>query len=73
MEELPIQGLIQAKYSGALSDTQVYINLAIQTAAIVFGGIVLWRMSTVLHNRKMKNRSRKEYFNTSYSKGWKRK
>ena len=73
MDELTIQTLIKAKYAGSLSDMQIYVNLAIQASAVVFGGIVLWRVSTVMHKRKIESRKRNQFFNTPYSEGWKRK
>ena len=39
----------------------------------LIGGIVLWRMSNVIHKKKLAQRSRNEFFDTAYSKGWKRK
>lgn len=73
MNELTIQTLIKAKYAGGLSDMSSYTSLAIQAIAVIIGGIVIWRASVVLHKRKLAQRSRNQYFETSYSKGWKRK
>jgi len=73
MDELTIQTLLKAKYSGSLSEISSYTSLAIQAVSVIIGGIILWRASTVLHKRKLAERSRKQYFETSYSKGWKRK
>jgi len=73
MDELTIQTLIKAKYSGSLSEVSTYINLSIQTAAVLIGGIMLWRISVSLHKRKRAQRMRNSYFDTPYSKGWKRK
>lgn len=73
MDELSIETLIKAKYSGSLSEMSTYINLAIQAVAVLVGGIVLWRMSAMLHKRKLAQRSRNDFFETPYSKGWKRK
>ncbi len=73
MDELTIQTLIKAKFSGSLSEMSTYINLAIQASAVVFGGILLWRLSVNYQRRKAKERQRSSYFETPYSKGWKRK
>lgn len=73
MEELTIQQLIRAQFSGAVSDTSSYVNLAVQTVAVLIGGIVLWRISVVMHKKKLAQRSRNQFFDTPYSKGWKRK
>ena len=71
MDELTIQQLIKAQFSGAVSDTSSYVNLAVQT--VLIGGIVLWRISVVMHKKKLAQRSRNQFFDTPYSKGWKRK
>ena len=73
MEELGIDILIRAKYSGAMYQTSRYVNIAIQASAVIFGGIILWRMSSILHKRKLEKRKRNPYFDTPYSKEWKNK
>lgn len=73
MDELTIQELIRVRYSGGMSDVSTYVNLAIQAVAVLIGGIILWKVSNVLHKRKVEERSRKQFFETKYSKGWKRK
>ena len=73
VDELTIQTLIKAKYSGGISEMSSYISLAIQATAVIIGGIVLWRISVAMHKRKLAQRNRNQYFDTPYSKGWKRK
>jgi len=73
MDELTIQELIKAKFSGGMSDISSYVNLSVQTLAVMIGGIALWRISVVLHKRKLAQRSRNDFFETPYSKGWRRK
>ncbi len=70
MSELTLDVLIKAKYSGSISEVASYSSLAIQTIAVIIGGIVLWRISVVMHKRKLAKRSRNDYFETPYSKGW---
>ena len=62
MDELAIQTLIKAKYSGGLNEVSLYMNLAIQTGAVLIGGIVLWRMSNMIHKRKQAQRERNDFF-----------
>lgn len=71
MEE--IAGLVRGRFSGAMVDNDVYFNLAIQTVAVLVGGIVLWRMSNRLHSKKQKDRERNQYFESEYSKHWRSK
>lgn len=73
MDELTLETLIKARFSGGLDEMSLYLNLAIQAGAVLVGGIVLWRMSAVIHRRKKAERERNAYFNTPYSEGWKRK
>lgn len=73
MDEITIQELIRVKYSGAMAESSVWLNLAVQTALVVFGGIIIWRVSNLVHKRKLDERKRNNYFETPYSKGWKRK
>lgn len=73
MNEITIQELIKAKFSGGMSDISAYVNLSVQTLAVMIGGIALWRISVVLHKRKLASRSRNDFFDTPYSKGWRRK
>ena len=71
MEEFEL--LVRAKYSGNISEMSTYLNLAVQASAVVIGGIILWKASAVLHKRKMAERAEKKFFETPYSKGWKRR
>lgn len=73
MNELPLDMIIKARYSGALDEASVYTNLTIQAGAILVGGIVLWRMSVWIHRRKKAERERNSFFSTPYSEGWRRK
>lgn len=72
MEELTIQLLIKAKYSGALNESGVYFSLTFQTIAVLIGGLVLWRAVNAYHRKKQQQRSRNRYFETPYSKQWRK-
>ena len=73
MNEITIETLIKAKFAGNVGEMSSYLNLAMQTGGVLIGGIILWRASAILHKRKKAQRSRNAYFDTPYSKGWKRK
>ncbi len=73
MDELTIQTLIKAQYSGALDQSSTYINLVIQTVAVLVGGIVIWRASNAIHRKKQKDRQQNNYFETPYSRHWRKK
>ena len=67
-----IQDLIDQKLSGEPSFTYMYIQLAAQATGILIAGFILWRVNSMLNNKRIKNRSRNSYFETSYTKNWKR-
>jgi hypothetical protein len=50
-----------------------YVSIAAQALGVVIGGIILWRASAVFHKKKKAQRSRNAYFETPYSRSWKRK
>lgn len=68
---MDIQTLIQVKFSGQLSDAPLYTNIAVQTIAVLIGGIVLWRVSNAIHTKKQNERANRQYFESKYSKAWK--
>ena len=68
-----MQEIIRANYSGAMSQMSAYTGIAAQALAVIIGGIILWKASAVYHKKKKKERSRNSYFETVYSRGWKRK
>ena len=72
-DEAAVQLLIKAKYAGAMADTSTYMNLIMQAGAVLIGGIVLCRMSARFHKKKVAERERNSYFETTYSRNWKRK
>lgn len=71
--EITIETLIKARYSGGLEEISQYMNLTIQTVAVLVAGIIIWRISAIAHRRKKAQRERNSYFSTPYSEGWKRK
>jgi len=73
VDELTIQQLIKAKFSGELSNSATYINLTIQALAVLIGGFVLWRVSNAIHKKKQKERQRNAYFESPYSKQWRKR
>ncbi|MDX2359405.1 MAG: hypothetical protein QNK23_01270 [Crocinitomicaceae bacterium] len=73
MNELTVEQLIRVKYSGSLSQADLYFDLTIQTATVLIAGIVLWRASVILHKKKKAQRVQNSFFDTPYSKGWNRK
>lgn len=73
MEELTIQTLIKAKYSGALDQSGTYINLVLQTVAVLIGGLVIWRAMNIYHRKKQQQRRTTAYFDTPYSRHWRKK
>ena len=69
---LSIQELIDAKFSGEPSFTYTYVQLSAQAAAILIAGFVLWRINSHLNNKRIAKRRRNNFFETNYSKNWKK-
>lgn len=66
------QEMILVHFSGAMTEVKAYTGLAAQTIGILVGGLILWRLSNLMHKRKKNQRRQTNYFETPYSKGWKR-
>jgi hypothetical protein len=63
--------LIKVKYSGELDQTGQYVNIGVQTVSILIAGIVLWKGSNYLFNRKLQERNQRKRFETRFSSHWK--
>jgi len=69
---MTIQYLIEQKFSGPPSFTYIYIQLASQAIGILMAGIILWRVNSTINNKRVNQRKRNNFFETNYSKNWKR-
>lgn len=68
---MDIQTLIRAKYVGELDNSFAYSTIGFQTIAVLVGGLLLWRVSNVLHRRKLEQRAQQAHFKTRFSEHWK--
>tara|TARA_B100001287_G_C22257487_1_gene333369 strand:- start:114 stop:323 length:210 start_codon:yes stop_codon:yes gene_type:complete len=66
------QEMIQAKYSGELSSMMDYINIMAQVFGILIVGIIIWRAFARHQNKKQNERFKSDYFESSYSKHWRK-
>ena len=66
------QEMIKIKYSGELSTMTDYINISVQTIGILIAGIIIWRLIVRYQNKKLGTRYKSDYFNSSYSKHWRK-
>lgn len=73
MDELTMQQIIKANFSGSMSQMSAYTGIAAQALGVIIGGIIIWRASVSYQKKKQAQRSRNSYFETPYSRGWKRK
>jgi len=69
---MTVQELIQLRFSGDLDQSITYVNLTMQAVGVLIGGIVIWRASLAFQRKKMKERRRNPFFETTYSKHWKK-
>lgn len=68
---MDIATLIKVKFSGVLDQTVQYTTIGVQTIAVLIGGIVLWKGSDWIFNRKQKKRKERRQFETRFSSHWK--
>ena len=66
------QEMIQVKYSGELSSMMDYVNIMAQVFGILIAGIVIWRVFARYQNKKQNERFKSDYFESSYSKHWRK-
>ena len=66
------QEMIQAKYSGELSTMMDYVNIMSQVFGILIAGIIIWRVFARHQNKKQNERFKSDYFESSYSKHWRK-
>ena len=66
------QEMIQAKYSGELSTMMDYVNIMAQVFGILIAGIIIWRVFAHHQNKKQNERFKSDYFESSYSKHWRK-
>ena len=66
------QEMIQTKYSGELSSMMDYINIMVQVFGILIVGIIIWRAFARHQNKKQNERFKSDYFESSYSKHWRK-
>jgi hypothetical protein len=69
---MSIQEIITLKYSGEPSFTYTYIQLASHAIGILIAGIILWRVNSMINNKRINQRKRSNFFETNYSKNWKK-
>jgi hypothetical protein len=67
-----IQDLIQNRFSGTLNSEAEYIELIVQTFAVLILGLILWRLMVVFHKRKSAQRKKSSYFDTEFSRNWRK-
>ncbi|WP_107039559.1 hypothetical protein [Brumimicrobium mesophilum] len=67
-----IQELIQRRFTGELNNEAEYIELLVQVFAVLILGLVLWRMMIIFHRKKKATRKPSSYFESTYSKNWRK-
>lgn len=70
---MDISTLIKVNYSGQLDETFTYTNIGVQAVCVLIGGIILWRVSNVIHAKKMADRANKSQFGERLSDQWRKR
>jgi hypothetical protein len=69
---MKIQELIKQRFSGQINNEAEYIVLLVQVFAVLVLGLLLWRMMVVFHKRKNAKRKRSAYFDSNFTKQWRK-
>jgi hypothetical protein len=69
---MSIQDLIQQRFTGTINNEAEYIELLVQVFAVLVLGLVLWRLMVLFHKRKNAQRKRSSYFDSEFSRKWRR-
>ncbi len=69
---MTIQDLIKTRFSGELNNETEYIELLVQVFAVLVLGLTLWRLMVLFHKKKNAKRKKSNYFDSTFSKNWKR-
>ncbi|PWH85567.1 hypothetical protein [Brumimicrobium oceani] len=67
-----IQALIQRRFSGELNNEAEYIELLVQVFAVLILGLLLWRLMAAFHKKKKAKRKPSTYFDTTFTKSWRK-
>jgi cytochrome b561 len=57
-----IQQLLEQHFTGALDQTFTFIKLGVYSIGVLFAGLVLWRITTLFMQKKMKQRRKTTRF-----------
>jgi uncharacterized membrane protein YidH (DUF202 family) len=69
---MTIQELIQFKFTGEIDQTLSYVNVSIQAIGVLIGGLLIWRAMSVWQRKKNQERRRNPFFESSFSKHWRK-
>ena len=65
--------IIKAFYAGQASDSYVMMKLMVQVIAILFAGLLLWRMAVIFSSKK-NQKSRESLMDSSrFQKQWRKR
>lgn len=67
-----VQDLIKQRFTGTLNSEAEYIELIVQTFAVLILGLVLWRLMAMFHKKKKAQRKTSGYFDSEFSRNWKK-
>jgi Ni,Fe-hydrogenase I cytochrome b subunit len=62
MNSTEIQDLLNSHFSGELDQTILYVRLGVFAIGVLFTGLVLWRITVIFLQKKLKQRRRTSRF-----------
>ena len=54
--------VLDTQFSGQLDETLLYVRLGVYAIGVLFTGLVLWRVTVIFMQKKMKQRRRASVF-----------
>lgn len=58
---------LDTQFSGPLDETMLYVKLGTYAIGVLFTGLVLWRVTVLFMQKKMKQRRRTSIFSRKWS------
>jgi len=61
-----LRAVLNTNFSGQLDETILYVRLGIYAVGVLFTGLVLWRITVIFMQKKMKKRRRTSVFDRKW-------
>lgn len=62
-----LRTVLDSQFSGQLDETLLYVRLGVFAIGVLFTGLVLWRITVIFMQKKMKQRRRTSVFSRKWN------